>query len=154
MQERIVEIIVILLEGFRDQHTTETYQNMTGQLVKEGYTEHEINLAFAWVFDHMRKSALASDGQLPLITFSPQGDTDIEKLVISAEAYTYLMQLHSLGLLSENQIDAVIEKSIHHGSMNISIEDMKSITASIIFQGNTSYFWAGKFFHPDMDIVH
>lgn len=154
MQERIIEIIVMLLEGFKYQHTTQTYNNMTGQLVKEGYTEHEINLAFSWVFDHMRKSALASDEQLPFITASPTDDADIEKLVISAEAYTYLMQLHSLGLLSENQMETVIEKSIHHGSMNISIEDMKSITASIIFQGNTSYFWAGKFFHPDMDIVH
>lgn len=154
MQERIIEIIVILLEGFRHQHSPQSFNNLTAQLVEEGYTEYEINLAFSWVFDHMRKNALASDQQVPFINTSSNDDIDIEKLVISAEAYTYLMQLYSLGLLSENQLDAVIEKSVHHGSLNISIEDMKAITASIIFQSNPSYFWTGTFFNPGMDMIH
>ena len=60
MQERIIEIIIYLLEEFRHQQSDETYHDLSSELISRGYTEHEINYAFSWVFNHLQKKTADS----------------------------------------------------------------------------------------------
>ena len=55
MQERIVEIIVYLLSEIHQERRRKDKVDLTSALQLKGYTEIEINLAFSWIFEHLRK---------------------------------------------------------------------------------------------------
>lgn len=154
MQERIIEIIVYLLEEFQQQQSNENYNDLSKQLISLGYTENEINLAFSWVFNHLQNKSDVANEQFKYASDSNRVLHDVEKLVISAEAYGYLLQLRYLSLISDYDMETVIERSLTIGTSTISIEDIKSIAATIIFGSDTNNTWDGVFFHPGTNTIH
>lgn len=133
MQERIVEIIVYLLEEFKQKQKTENYKDLSKELIARGYTENEINLAFSWIFNHLQKHSTENDTEFSYASGSTRVLHDLEKLVIAPDAYGYLLQLLHLGMIREYDLEDVIEKALSIGSTNVSLEDVKSFAASIMF---------------------
>jgi uncharacterized protein Smg (DUF494 family) len=154
MQERIIEIIVYLLGEFQQQNSQDNYVDISKQLVSRGYTESEINLAFSWVFNHLQRQNAGTSEQFEYSPASNRILHDVEKLVISSEAYGYLIQLRHLGLLSDYELEMVIENSINMNTSTITIDDIKSITASILFDLDSNNSWNGIFFHPGTNTIH
>jgi len=79
---------------------------------------------------------------------------DVEKLVISSEAYGYLLQLRFLSLITDYDMETVIERALTIGTSTISIEDIKSIAATIIFGSDANGTWDGVFIHPGTNTIH
>jgi uncharacterized protein Smg (DUF494 family) len=153
MQERIIEIIVYLLEEFQQKQNTEKYTDLSKELLSRGYTESEINFAFSWIFNHLQKSG---DEQLE---FSYEKGSirvlhDLEKLVIAPEAYGYLLQLLHLGMIKEMDLEDVIERALSIGSTHVTIDDIKSMAASVIFNPETNPSMEGFFFHQGTNTIH
>lgn len=153
MQERIIEIIVYLLVEFQHGSFTEEYKDLSKELISRGYTENEINLAFSWVFNHMNAKSNAS------LEFSYEADSvrvlhDLEKLVIAPEAYGYLLQLWHLGMIKENEMEDVIDRSLSLGNTHISIEDVKRMAASLIFSQESNVGQNGFFFNNGANTIH
>ncbi len=154
MQERLIEIIVFLLEEFGQQQSQENYKDLSKELILLGYSESEINLAFSWIFNHMQdqQAGLEED-----FTFKPTSNRvlhDVEKMIISPEAYGYLLQMRHLHLLSDYEIELVIERALTLGTSNISLEDVKSMTASMIFGSETNSNSFEGFFYPGSNTIH
>jgi len=154
MQERIIEIIVYLLEEFQQQHSNENYNDLSKQLISLGYTENEINLAFSWVFNHLQNKTNVGNDQFEYALDSNRVLHDVEKLVISSEAYGYLLQLRFLSLITDYDMETVIERALTIGTSTISIEDIKSIAATIIFGSDANGTWDGVFIHPGTNTIH
>ncbi|KAA3613593.1 MAG: DUF494 family protein [Calditrichaeota bacterium] len=153
MQERIIEIIVYLLEEFQQTPTNENYTDLSKELISRGYTESEINFAFSWIFNHLQKSG---EDQLEF-NYAPDSIRvlhDLEKLVIAPEAYGYLLQLLHLGMIKEVDMEDVIERALSIGSTHISLEDIKSMAASVIFNPETNPSLEGFFFHQGTNTIH
>lgn len=153
MQERIIEIIVYLLEEFQQKQTADKYTDLSKELLLRGYTDSEINFAFSWIFNHLQQS---SEEQ---IDFTYGADSvrvlhDLEKLVIAPEAYGYLLQLLHLGMIKEMDLEDVIEKALSIGSTHITVDDVKSLAASVIFNPETNPSVEGFFFHPGTNTIH
>ncbi len=153
MQERIIEIIVYLLEEFQQKQSNEQYTDLSKELLSRGYTDSEINFAFSWIFNHLQKSGEEK------LEFSYEPDSirvlhDLEKLVIAPEAYGYLLQLLHLGMIKEVDLEDVIEKSLSIGSTHITLEDIKSMAASVIFNPETNPSLDGFFFHQGTNTIH
>jgi len=153
MQERIIEIIVYLLEEFQQKQTNEKYTDLSKELLSRGYTESEINFAFSWIFNHLQESRDEQN------EFSYEPDSirvlhDLEKLVIAPEAYGYLLQLLHLGMIKEVDLEDVIERSLSIGSAHITLEDVKSLAASVIFNPETNPSMEGFFFHQGTNTIH
>lgn len=153
MQERIIEIIVYLLEEFQQKQNNEKYTDLSKELLSRGYTESEINFAFSWIFNHLQKSSEEK------LEFSFEKDSirilhDLEKLVIAPEAYGYLLQLLHLGMIKEVDMEDVIEKALSIGSTHITLEDIKSMAASVIFNPETNPSLDGFFFHQGTNTIH
>ena len=64
--------------------------------------------------------------------------SDLEKIVISPDAYGYLIHLIKLGVLSDNDVESVVECAASFGKDDLSIEDLKSIVASVLFNRDTN----------------
>ena len=146
MQERIIEIIIFLLEQFQHKPDKDSAKDLSEELASRGYTDHEINLAFSWVTNHLQARTMDDDGDYGANT--AVGDVDLEKLIITPEAYGYLIQVYHLGMLKEYDIEDVIDRALSVGSNHITLDDVKKVTAAIIFNSesgsNNLFFQSGS----------
>ncbi|MEJ2052555.1 MAG: DUF494 family protein [Calditrichaceae bacterium] len=154
MQERIIEIIIYLLEEFRHQQSDDNYHDLSNELISRGYTENEINFAFSWVFDHMQSKSANNNEQFEYAKNSSRILHDVERLIISPEAYGYLLQLKHLGLVTDYELENIIERVLSLGSSTIGLEEIKSITASMLLGSDSNNLWDGVFFHPGTNSIH
>ncbi len=154
MQERLIEIIVYLLEEFKQPQNSDNYKDLSKELISKGYTESEISLAFSWIFNHMQQQQAGLDDEF---TYSPTSSRilhDVERLIITAEAYGYLLQMRHLGLLSDYDLELVIERALSLGTSSITIEDVKSIAASLIFGADSNSSSFDGFFFQGSNTIH
>jgi len=79
---------------------------------------------------------------------------DVEKLVLIPEAYGYILQLRYLELLSDFDIEVLIDRALSLGTPTITVDDIKSIAASIIFGGESNAAHDGFFFISGSNTVH
>jgi len=151
MQERIIEIIVYLLSEMQQERKQKAKIDLTHDLMLRGYTEIEINLAFSWIFNHLQRS---SKGQEDDASLQDLGEfPELEKLVISSEAYGYLIHLIQLGIIGDQDLELFIERALAYGKDDISVDDLKSIIASILFGlDNRSSFNGYTFYSGDLTI--
>ena len=143
MQERIVELIVYLLTRLQQDRSHTDTIDLSREAHLKGYAETEVNLAFAWIFNHLRTpipektdSEIDFDDELADLT-------DIEKLVISPEAYGFLLQLINLGVIRESDIEMFVERALAIGKDDINIDDLKSIVANILFGADSASSYNG-----------
>lgn len=154
MQERIIEIIVYLMEEFQQTHSSEDYSDLSKELISRGYTESEINLAFSWIFNHLQDTNTELSQEFNYAPGSNRILHDVEKIIISSEAYGYLLQLKHLGILSDYDLETVIDRSMALGTSDITVDDIKSITASLLFGSDSNGMWDGFFFQQGNNTIH
>ncbi len=153
MQERIVEIIVYLLSALQQERRRKDKVDLTRTLQLKGYTEIEVNLAFSWIFKHLH----TSPSEVVRFTDGEENEleemADLENLVISPDAYGYLIQLLHLGVMRDHDMETFIERALAYGKDDISVDDLKSIVASIIFNAdNASMFGGYQLYGGDVPI--
>lgn len=153
MQERIIEIIVYLLTELQQDWNQKARVNLTSALQLKGYTDVEINLAFSWIFKHLRQPVVESFRKRLEIEQNHENLPDIEQLVISPDAYGYLVQLIHLGIMKDDEMDQFVERALAFGKDDISVDDLKSIVASIIFDmDNYTSFNGYSLYHGDVPL--
>jgi len=154
MGERLIEILVYLLQEFQQPQIKEDYTDMSKVLISRGYTENEINMAFSWIFNHMQERSTEEADTFHYTEGSNRLLHDVEKLVIQPEAYGYLLQLRHLNLLSDFDLEVVIDKALSLGTPSITTDDIKSIAASIVFGADSNTAHDGFFFFSGSNTVH
>lgn len=127
--EKIIEIIVLLLDELK---TNKQLGEVDVQkLAKLGYTQKEINSAFSWIYSKMHAGEKIFNGETS-DKRSHRVLHDVEKNVISSNAYGYIIQLRELGLLKDMEIEDIIDKIMASGFMKVTQEDMKQLIAGYL----------------------
>lgn len=142
MDEKLAEIIIAVVDRLVDiGEQSETVASLTEFLMREGYTAGEINNAFMFLY-HSIDERFFDEGTITL-GMSHKGTVrvlnDFERSFISAEAYGYILQLSQLGLLTDLQVEEVIERAIYYCSEKVEINDLKQIVPSIILEGASGF---------------
>jgi len=129
LYEKIIEIIVYLLAEMKvNKHIGKDDMENLSSL---GYTQNEINTAFSWIYTKIYagekifnddKSASKSHRVLH----------HAESFIISPESHGYLIQLRELSLLTDMDMEVIIDKIMLSGYTNVEIEDMKIIIAGYL----------------------
>ncbi|MDI6779335.1 MAG: DUF494 family protein [Bacteroidota bacterium] len=142
MQERIIEIIVHILNEIKT--TNKKLQDVSVEnLEKLGYTNSEMNAAFSWLFDKFYLSKY-NPAKLDIETSGSRRILhEIEKMAISPEAFGYLIQLRELSIISDVDVELIIERIMLTTTHTIEIEEMKDIVFSVIFGSEDHIF--GRF---------
>jgi uncharacterized protein Smg (DUF494 family) len=135
MQERIVEIIVYLVNELNSNKQLSDVD--VTSLTRDGYTQTEISTAFSWVFERI------SAGQALVPPSESRNDShrilnNAEIMVIDPEAYGYLLQCRQLSLLTNNDIETIIERIMAAGFSRIGLPEVKSFVAGLLFDGQSS----------------
>jgi uncharacterized protein Smg (DUF494 family) len=150
-RERIMEIIVFLLAEMReDKQLTEIDVR---PLAKQGFSQSEISTAFSWLFDKIAASSLEQAPVVLATSFTSDGFVDAsrrytegpfrvyhdaERNIIAVEAQGYLLQLRELGLLSDNELEMVIDRIMMSGVPAVNLLEMKELVASMVFDFDDS----------------
>jgi len=127
--ERVIEIIVYLLTELKGSKQLSEVD--VQKLTKLGYTQNEINTAFSWVYSkiHSGEKIFSDSGTAAR---SHRMLHEVEKNVIEPEAYGYLIQLRELGLISEMDLETVIDKIMASGYMKVNKDDIKFFLAGYL----------------------
>lgn len=108
--------------------------SLSVDLLKEGYTESEIDMAFTWLFEKADISGRDMESLCsPLPNTAYRQLNYSEKLVIRPAAHGYLLQLRSLDLIDDAQMEQIIEQAMLLGDNSVDREDIEDIVAVIMF---------------------
>ena len=136
MPERIIEIIVYAMRRFQDEKKSGDKLDLTSELVSNGYTESEINLSFSWIYNHLKNNTTDSKKLFEADFVEDLEYSNNENPILSDEAYGYLLQMIQLGILTEYQVDQILEKALNSGDNNINTEKVKSFIVNILFDSD------------------
>ncbi len=127
--ERVIEIIVFLLGELRTNK--EIGEADVQKLTRLGYSQKEINTAFGWIYSKFHKSdkIFTSEGGQKR---SHRVLHEVEKNAISAEAFGYLIQLRELNLLTDMDIEELIDRIMASGFIKMTVDDMKVFAAGYL----------------------
>jgi len=147
-QDRIMEILVYLLNEIRAKDITEVD---LAALSDKGFTQTEISTAFSWLFDKLatrmnqvipESSNIAQSFELlkkePELATTFRVFHDVERTILSIEAQGYLLQMRQLGLLSESEMELLIDRILMSGVSQVGLREIKELTAGLVFDFDDS----------------
>lgn len=142
MFERIIEIIVYMIAEMK--HKKSLFDINVKDLKELGYTNSEISTAFSWIADN----AELEPEKLKISTDRPgafrilhDGEIDL----FTKEAYGDLLQYHTLGLVSNEQIEAIIERVVLTSHSRLDRNQLKSLMADILFESAQNSLDSNRF---------
>lgn len=152
MYERIIEIIVYLIAQLQDKRSINDIS--LDELNDQGYTATEISTAFSWLIDRMEfgDQAVEHDEIAQSESFRVLHDAEAE--VITPDAFGYLIQMQQLGLITNEHLEMVLERSMLLGGRKVSDSELKSIIASVIFNSDSMNASGSRMLLNGTDTIH
>lgn len=130
MQEKIIEIIVFILNEMRNsKHINDIDLK---KLNKDGYTDAEINTAFAWIFSKIDTGEKVFDDK-KRSGKSHRFFHEAEKNILTTEAMGYLIQMKELGIISDSDGETLIDKVLMAGYQRAGIDEIKLVLSTLLF---------------------
>ena len=138
MYTRVIEVIIQLMKNLSEyRYNLNDINSVTKNLSTLGYTNEEITAALVWLLKRLDSQTDTLD---TLHQYIPQERTEtyrilheVEQMVITPEAYGYIIQLRELGLLDDDQTERIIERAMGYNNQQVTVEDMKLVIASVFF---------------------
>ncbi|MFA5833468.1 MAG: DUF494 family protein [Bacteroidota bacterium] len=137
MQEKIVEILVYLIGELRNNIPINDID--LAVLSQKGYSTTEISTAFNWLYEKISDGENIITDTAPSSPHSHRVLHDVERAVINAEAYGYLIQLRELGLITEMDIEVIIDRIMMSGYAAIDLHEVKSMVAQLMAESDDSF---------------
>ena len=152
MREKIVEIIVYLMGELRNNIPLGEID--LSVLTNNGYTPTEISTAFSWLYE---KITLGENLAKDVSKSSPHSHRvmhEAERSVFTSEAQGYLIQLRELGLISDSEIEIVIDRVMLADYATAGIQETKSIVASIMLEADSQRTPGSRVMFNGKDSIH
>jgi uncharacterized protein Smg (DUF494 family) len=136
-RDRIMEILVFLLSEMRAQKGLTEIDLVP--LSQRGFSQTEISAAFSWLFDKLAAEQSAPEG--PIVFAAPFAHRagvshrvyhEVERSVIGSSAQGYLMQMHELGLVSDFDLEFVIDRIMMSGVPSVSIDEVRELVSGTV----------------------
>jgi uncharacterized protein Smg (DUF494 family) len=152
MKEKVVEILIYIMSAIQENKRLSDVD--LDDLRDQGYTQTEISAAFSWLYDNLPASP--SGLQLPSKSSvdSRRSFHEAEKAMLSAEGQGYLIQLSELGLLTQQDLETVIERAMMAGYEKVAVAELKQIVATVLFAREAGNDRAGRTMLNSGDTIH
>lgn len=134
MRNRILEIVVFLMDYVRDDPDRQSEADDVSVALKNlGYSEQEISSAYTWFLEQFKGTPEQFFNKFPDNCTSQRILTDAERMYISPEAYGLLMKLLNSSVISNEQVEAILERAVFFAAEPITFEQMKIIASAVVF---------------------
>ncbi|MEW6509508.1 MAG: DUF494 family protein [Bacteroidota bacterium] len=152
MKEKVVELLIFIMSEMQDNKRISDID--LADLRTRGYTQSEISAAFSWIYENIEL-----DHQRPAPPVRPGSGSrrvlhDAEKTALSIEGQGYLIQLSELGLLDDQEFEAVVERAMMAGYEKLSVAELREIVASVLFARGGNDPSGGRTMLNNGDTIH
>lgn len=131
MNERVLAIVTIIAQYILSDSDFPVESDLVTELLSAGFVAEEIDAAFLWM--ERLQSDAAEQFEPTLRLPATQRVFNAEEIrLLSLEARGFLVRLRSLGLLDELLLEEVIERSTAETEEEVSLIDIKRMTARIL----------------------
>ncbi|MBN1466629.1 DUF494 family protein [candidate division KSB1 bacterium] len=134
MDKRFLDVLTFVLNEINENSDGDLdLQTVIDVLEDEGYSEDEISSAMSWIMNH--------GDQLDRITTEQKSNiprpvwrslNDIEEETISPKAYSYLFHLRELNILTDDNLEKIIDRAVNLRLLRMSVEDMKDLVTAVV----------------------
>lgn len=152
MYERIVEIIVYVISELK--HNRQISDIDINELQKMGYSKTEISTAFSWIVDRFELADKFYVNEEFVNQNSFRILHEAERDLFTKEAWGELLQMLSLGLLTNEHIEMIIERTVMTGMSQITSEHLKLYVANIIFNAQINNFPGSRLMLTGEDLIN
>jgi len=134
MQEKIVELIVVLMREIRQTHDISKID--VSKLKDNGYSQSEISTALSWIYDkmNMREPLKKVRGKSAR---SYRIFHEAERQILTKDARGFLVEMYELGLIDHIDMENIIERSLMTGLNVIDRDEIKLVAAGVLFEYNS-----------------
>ena len=140
MRNRILEIVVFLMDFMRENHDPQSDSDeLAAVLLNMGYSDHEITTAYSWFLDHINGSSEHYYSDFPEKHSSNRILTFGERMKISTEAYGFLMKLISNAIIDDEQLEIILDKVTFLAIEPVTLEQVKIIASSVVFKESDNF---------------
>jgi uncharacterized protein Smg (DUF494 family) len=152
MKEKVVEILIYLMTAIHDNKRLNEID--LDDLRKRGYTQTEISAAFSWLHENMPSTRSKPESSGHAGGSSRRVFHEAERMVLTNEGQGYLIQLSELGILTQHDLETVIERAMLSGYEQLSVIEIKELVASVLFARDPGGEYGGRTMLNSGDTIH
>ena len=153
MSDRVVELIYhVINDLFLSRVQSGEAYLLTQYLAERGYTAREIAAAMPWLMEHSDYDTESLEIAQPQIHSEKAYRilSEFENLIITPAAYGFLIQLREFGLVSEMDMERVLDRATNAGLTSIGVGEIEAITSALLL--DMDRIPPGTFFHYDYSV--
>lgn len=148
MNERIIDLILYLVSQIRQKTPMDSIDVKV--LAADGYTDAEIGAAFSWLVD---QEAFRSPDHLSRRSgFRVLHES--ERAIFPPEAYGYLLQLMEIGILTDFDLENILNRMHFGGVAPLTIRDVKDLIPLVLAERVEESFDSTRLMLNAHDTVH
>ena len=134
MRNRILEIVVFLMDYIHDEHEQQSEADDVSMALKNlGYSENEIGAAYSWFLEQFKGTPEQYFSEFPKNRSSQRILTSSERTSITPEAQGLLMKLLNSVVVNNEQFESIVERATFFATEPITLEQMKIIASAVVF---------------------
>ncbi len=140
MDKRFLDILTFVLDEIRESGSGDLdLETIIDVMQDEGYSDDEIQSAMSWLMNHGETIDRMSIEQHQLVPRPMwRALNDIEEQTISPTAYSYLFHLRQLNVLTDDNMEKVIDRAVDLRLNQMDVEDMKDLVAAVVLNFEAS----------------
>ncbi len=140
MNKRFLDILSFVMKEIRDNAFGEIdLQLILDILSEQGFSDEEISTAMSWLLNHgesIDRIIKGHPSDIPRPIWRELNE--IEKEIISPEAYGYLFQLRELELVTDDMMELIIERAVSLQLASIDVKEMQDLIAAVVLDFENS----------------
>jgi uncharacterized protein Smg (DUF494 family) len=134
MDKRFLDVLTFVLNEISENSDADLdLQTVIDVLEEEGFSEDEISSAMSWIMNHgdqLDRLTTEQKSNIPRPVW--RSLNEIEAETISPKAYSYLFHLRELNILTDDNLEKVIDRAVDLRLLRMSVEDMKDLVAAVV----------------------
>lgn len=134
----VMEIVNLLKDIFEQLDSTSSLDKAIDDLtIKKSYNKNTLATAFSWIYEKTIRDISESSESTGLVSKGKRIFSEEEKIFIGINNYNYLLHLNNIGLLTNPDLEIIIEELKLFPRELINTESINVIIISLFLEVNT-----------------
>jgi Smg protein len=128
----VLAIVSIIAHYIMEDGQLPANGDLVEELLAVGFEAEEIDAAFNWM-ENLSLHPSTDPSNSSLTVPSQRIFTPDECRAIAREARGFLMRVREMGIIDQNILEEIIQKALHTEEGEVSLKDIKTLTALTLF---------------------
>ena len=144
MGDRVLEIVIHLMDHLRDNHgQMSDMDGVFSDLKGLGYTDNEISSAYSWVMERFGNTENNFFSQFPETHFSSRILTNYERHLLTPQAHGFLINLLHYNLIDDEQFESILERATMFSPRPVTVDQIRLVASAVVFRDFSEYDESG-----------